>query len=79
VLVADGGLRSDGTSVSPRRSHFLPARVLMLVFRGKLLDRLGRELARGTLRLPPDWRVSRMRLTLSQVVAITWNVHIRAC
>ncbi len=37
VLAADGGLSADGAWVKPRRSHFLPARVVMLVFRGKFL------------------------------------------
>ena len=34
VLIADGGLNHQGAWVKPRRSHFLPARVLMLLFRG---------------------------------------------
>ena len=32
VLAADGGLDEHGAWVAPRRSHFLPARVLMLLF-----------------------------------------------
>ncbi len=40
ALAADGGLDENGVWVRPRRSHFLPARVLMLLFRGKLLAAL---------------------------------------
>jgi hypothetical protein len=40
--------------VKPRRSYFLPARVVMLVFRGKLLDALKHALERGELRVPAD-------------------------
>ena len=37
---------------APRRSHFLPAKVVMLLFRGKLLDALRSLHRRGQLRLP---------------------------
>ena len=78
VLIADGGLNKDGAWVTPRRSHFLPARVVMLLFRGKLLDALGHALERGELRLPPDLSRERLRSLLNRLGRIKWNVHIRA-
>jgi len=51
ALVSDGGLR-DGIWVHPRRSHFLPATVVMMLFRGKLLDALRRMHRGEELRLP---------------------------
>lgn len=77
VLIADGGLK-DGAWVRPRRSHFLPARVVMLVFRGKLLDALRHAIARGTLRLPPQSSRERLRSLLNRLGRKKWNVHIRA-
>ena len=78
MLVADGGLRADGTWATPRRSHFLPARVVMLLFRGKLLDALKHALERGELRVPADSSRERLRSLLNRLGRIKWNVHIRA-
>jgi hypothetical protein len=77
VLIADGGLR-DGRWIEPRRSHFLPARVLMLVFRGKLLHALQRALERGELRVPSDSSRERTRSLFNRLGRKKWNVHIRA-
>ena len=78
VLVADGGLSAQGAWVKPRRSHFLPARVVMLLFRGKLLAALREAVAGGRLRLPPDMNRPRTLALLSKLQRKKWNVHIRA-
>ena len=78
VLAADGGLSEDGQWVAPRRSHFLPARVLMLLFRGKFLAGLRQGIERSRLHLPPDTSVERMRSTLNRLGRKKWNVQIRA-
>ncbi len=78
VLIADGGLSEDGRWVRPRRSHFLPARVLMLLFRGKFLAALRRALERQQLRLPPDASRARFMSLLNRLGRKKWNVHIRA-
>ena len=77
VLIADGGFK-DGAWLKPRRSHFLPVRVLMLVFRGKLLDTLKHALERGELRVPADASRERARSLLNRLGRKKWNVHIRA-
>ena len=78
VLIADGGLSNDGAWAKPRRSHFLPARVVMLVFRGKLLATLRRALEHGELRVPADSSRERVRSMLNRLGRKKWNVHIRA-
>ena len=76
ALVADGALTEAGVWVAPRRSHFLPARVLMLLFRGKFLDRVRAALARGRLRLPPDTSRERVRSLLNRLGRKKWNVRL---
>jgi hypothetical protein len=77
VLAADGGLNADGTWVTPRRSHFLPARVLMRVFRGKLLAALREGVERRGLRIPADTSPERLRSLLNRLGRKKWNVHLR--
>lgn len=77
ALVADGGLSDDGIWMSSRRSHFLPARVVMMVFRGKLLALLRAGLAKGALRLPPKQSRERFESLLNKLGRVKWNVHLR--
>jgi hypothetical protein len=78
VLAADGGLSAEGAWLVPRRSHFLPARVLMLVFRGKFLAMLREAIERRRLRLPAGTSRARMNALLNRLARKKWNVHIRA-
>ena len=78
VLIADGGLSDEGTWATPRRSHFLPATVVMLLFRGKFLDALRTALRQARLRLPPDLSRERCTTLLNRLGRKKWNVHIRA-
>lgn len=78
VLIADGGLNEQGAWVKPRRSHFLPARVLMLLFRGKFLAALREGVERRAFRLPPDMSRERFSSLLNRLGRKKWNVHIRA-
>ncbi len=78
VLAADGGLSSNGAWVKPRRSHFLPARVLMILFRGKFLAALRHDIERSSLRLPPDTSRERFSSLLNRLGRKKWNVHLRA-
>ena len=78
VLAADGGLDESGAWVTPRRSHFLPARVLMPLFRGRLLAALRERIDEGQLRLPPDLSRERACTLLNRLGRKKWNVHIRA-
>ncbi len=78
VLAADGGLDPEGRWVAPRRSHFLPARVLMMLFRGKLLAALRQGIERRRLRLPPEASRERFGSLLNRLGRKKWNVHLRA-
>ncbi|MCI0589402.1 MAG: IS91 family transposase [Planctomycetes bacterium] len=52
-IVAGGGLDPEGERWIPaRRDYFLPVRVLSEVFRGKLLSKLDKALAKGEIRAP---------------------------
>ena len=76
ALVSEGGL-ADGVWVAPRRSHFLPAPVVMMLFRGKLLAAL-RALHRGEgLRLPDDMSAERFTSLLNRLGRkVKWNVRV---
>ena len=78
VLAADGGLDDNGAWVKPRRSHFLPARVLMRLFRGKLLAALREAIEASELRLPAEVSRERAFSLLNRLGRKKWNVHIRA-
>jgi hypothetical protein len=76
ALISDGGLR-EGEWVSPRRSHFLPARVVMMLFRGKLLAALHRLCDEGQLRLPDTLSPERLASELNRLGRkVRWNVRV---
>jgi hypothetical protein len=78
ALVSDGGLR-EGVWIAPRRSHFLPATVVMRLFRGKLLDALRTLHRGGALRLPDDMSPERFAsLTNRLGRKVKWNVRVCA-
>jgi hypothetical protein len=76
ALVSDGGLR-DGIWVRARRSHFLPATVVMMLFRGKLIDALRRVHRGGELRLPDAVSAERFVSLLNRLGRkVKWNVRV---
>ena len=76
ALVSDGGW--DGERwVAPRRSHFLPARVVMTLFRGKFLAELARLHRGGQLRLPDQCSPERFGSLLNRLGRKKWNVHLQ--
>jgi hypothetical protein len=78
ALVSDGGLH-EGMWIAPRRSHFLPATVVMQLFRGKLLDALRALHRRGELRLPDAMRAERFVSLLNRLGRkVKWNVRVCA-
>lgn len=76
ALVADGGLCEAGAWMRPRRSHFLPARVVMMLFRGKLLAAIKDGLAQSRLRLAPNQSRERFYSLLNKLGRIKWNVRL---
>jgi len=75
-LVPGGGLSADGTRWVPCKPRFfLPVRVLSLVFRGKLLDKLERAIDRGELTVATD---DNPRLSLEEAARKKWVVYSKA-
>jgi hypothetical protein len=76
-LVTGGGLTDAGHWRPVRNGFLLPVRVVMAMFRGKLLAALDTAVHEGTLTLPDgmtrrQWATLRNRLGRQK-----WNVHIR--
>jgi Putative transposase/Transposase zinc-binding domain len=76
-LVTGGGLNEAGHWVAVRNGYVLPMRVVMALFRGKLLAALRQRLAQGTLQLPPGKRRQQVENLLNKLGRQKWNVHIR--
>jgi hypothetical protein len=79
-LVTGGGLTAAGQWVAVRHGFLLPVRVVMAVFRGKLLSALRRAFARDELVLPEAMRPQQFLNLLNRLGHPTktrWNVHIR--
>jgi hypothetical protein len=55
----------------------LPVRVVMAVFRGKLLAALRQGVAHGQLRLPEGRSRQQMEHLLNKLGRVRWHVHIR--
>ena len=80
-LVTGGGLTPDGHWVAAHNGYLLPGRVVMAVFRGKLLAALRHALHRGDLALPGEMRPQQFLNLLNRLGHKTktrWNVRIMA-
>lgn len=76
-LVTGGGITDEGQWRSVSNGFLLPVKVVMAVFRGKLLQAIDTALRRGVLGLPAgtSWRQwDHLRNKLGRQ---KWNVHIR--
>jgi hypothetical protein len=79
-LVTGGGLTPEGVWKPVRNGFLLPARVVMAVFRGKLLAAIRQALAREALVLPEGLRPQSCLTLLNRLGhprKTKWNVHIR--
>jgi hypothetical protein len=78
-LVTGGGLTPGGQWVAVRHGFLLPARVVMAVFRGKMVDAIRRTWARGELALPEPMgpqQVLNLLNRLGHPRKTQWNVRI---
>ena len=78
-LVTGGGLTADGAWQAVRHGFLLPARVVMAVFRGKMLAAIRQALAREDLVLPEDLRrqqLLNLLMRLGHPRKTKWNVRI---
>jgi hypothetical protein len=76
-LVTGGGLTDAGQWRPVRNGFLLPVRVVMAVFRGKLLAALRQALAHDQLTLPEGRSRQQMENLLNKLGRTKWNVHIR--
>jgi len=78
-LVTGGGLTPAGQWVAVRHGFLLPARVVMAVFRGKMVAAIRQTLARGVLTLPALMRPQQVLNLLNRLGHPTqtkWHVRI---
>src|SRR5512145_1326489 len=76
-LVTGGGLTPAGQWVAVRHGFLLPARVVMAVFRGKMVDAIRQTFAHGELVLPEPMRPQHLVNLLNRLGHPTkWNVRI---
>jgi hypothetical protein len=76
-LVTAGGLDSNGALIEQRRSTLLPARVLMIVFRGKLRHFLSEALSQDRLALPTGLSHAQATSLFNRLGRADWNVRIQ--
>ncbi len=79
-LVTGGGLTADGSWKAVRHGFLLPVRVVMAVFRGKVLTAIRQALAREELTLPEGVHLQPFLNLLNRLGhprKTKWNVHIR--
>jgi len=79
-LVTGGGLTPDGSWKAVRNGFLLPVRVVMALFRGKMLAAIRQAWAREELVLPEGMRPQSFLNLLTRLGhprKTTWNVHIR--
>jgi hypothetical protein len=74
-LVTGGGLAGEQWQ-AVRNGYLLPARVVMPMFRGKLLAALHKALDAGQLALPPGVAPHQLRMLLNPVGRQKWHVQI---
>jgi hypothetical protein len=78
-LVTGGGRSPEGSWVAVRNAFLLPARVVMAVFRGKMLDALRRAVARAEVELPATMQPQQWLHLLHRLghpKKTPWNVRI---
>jgi hypothetical protein len=78
-LVTGGGRTPAGAWVAVRHGFLLPMRVVMAVFRGKMVDAIRQTFARGALVLPEPMRPQQFVNLLNRLGHPTktrWNVRI---
>jgi hypothetical protein len=76
-LITAGGVTTDRQWREAQRSFLFPMRAVSVVFRGKFLAAVRREVAAGRLQLPPDLPEPKVHTLLNKLGRKKWNVHIR--
>lgn len=75
VLISHGGLNTEGQWVTPKKKHLFPQKPVMMVYRGKLLDKLRKHLSRGELALPTGSARHQVKAELNKLGRREWVVY----
>lgn len=74
-VISHGGLDKSGRWQTPKRASFLPAKVMMMIFRGKYLAGIKKALAAGELIIPSNEREQRLLNLCNKLGRQCWVVH----
>lgn len=74
-MVSHGGLDDSGSWQQPKRKSFLPAKVMMQIFRGKYLDALKKALEAGALVVPTNQTDQQVINLCNKLGRKDWVVH----
>lgn len=73
-VISHGGLDSKGEWQTPKRASFLPAKVMMMIFRGKYLAGIKKALANDELVIPTNAREQRLLNLCNKLGRQDWVV-----
>jgi hypothetical protein len=74
-VISHGGLDGAGQWQTPKRASFLPAKVMMQLFRGKYLDGIKKALQSGELVVPKAQRAQQVVNLCHRLGRKDWVVH----
>jgi len=74
-VISHGGLDSAGVWQEPKRKSFLPAKVLMVIFRGKYISGLKKALDAGELVVPSNESAQQVINLCNRLGRKDWVVH----
>ncbi|MFT5116131.1 MAG: hypothetical protein ACI8P9_005495 [Parasphingorhabdus sp.] len=70
-------MNSDGEWLTPKRSHFLPIKAVMLKFRGTFCGLLHQALDAGDIVAPSDDSIGKWHSIIKKTQSKKWNVNLR--
>ena len=74
-VISHGGLDGVGRWQTPKRESFLPAKVMMMIFRGKYLEGVKKALTAGDLAIPTNEREQQVINLCNKLGRKDWVVH----
>jgi hypothetical protein len=74
-VISHGGLDEGGSWIEPKRKSFLPAKVMMMIFRGKYLAGIRQSIEKGDLVIPSNKRRQQVINLCNKLGRKCWVVH----
>ena len=75
VVVSHGGISSSNEWVKPKKKHLFPAKPVMLVFKGKVLDFVKKGIIKNELEIPPSISEQGYLQRIALMRSKDWVVH----